>query len=390
MKIAVVGTGYVGLSLSILLSQKYEVVALDINKVRVDSINNKISPIKDKEIESFLSNKKLNLIATCDPEMAYKDSDYVIIATPTNYDNKTGSFDTTSIKSVISDAISFVKNPNIVIKSTIPYGFTDKMKKQFNNPKIFFSPEFLREGSALHDNLYPSRIVIGDHTKSAKIFGELLLACSNIEDDMSNIHYMDSKEAEAVKLFSNTYLAMRIAFFNELDTFSEVNNISSRNIISGVCDDPRIGNYYNNPSFGYGGYCLPKDVKQLLDNYSDIPSNLISSVIKSNQTRKEFIVKSVLKKKSKSIGIYRLAMKSDSDNFRESASIDLILLLQKENIKISLYEPLLDKSILENVNLVNNLEKFIDSSDIILANRISSDLDKVSNKVYSRDIFNEN
>ena len=390
MKITVVGAGYVGLSLSVLLSQNHKVLVLDIDKKKVDLINKKKSPIKDVEIEDYLLEKNLDLTATSKNKYAYNHSDYVIVATPTNYDIATKSFDTSSVEAVISDALKQNREVTIAIKSTVPLGFTDKVRNRFNTKKIFFSPEFLREGKALYDNLYPSRIVVGDTTDEAKKFGEMLLKSSNKKISSVKIHYMKSKEAEAVKLFSNTYLAMRIAYFNELDTFAEVHDVSSKKIINAVSDDPRIGNYYNNPSFGYGGYCLPKDTKQLLENYQKIPNELIKAVIDSNQTRKNFVANSVINKSPKSVGVYRLAMKSGSDNIRESAVIDLIDLLQKENIEVILYEPLIDSFNYKGTKLINNLSKFISISDMIIANRFSEELKDVQNKVYTRDLFYEN
>jgi len=390
MKITVVGAGYVGLSLSVLLSQNHKVLVLDIDKKKVDLINKKKSPIKDVEIEDYLLEKNLDLTATSKNKYAYNHSDYVIVATPTNYDIATKSFDTSTVEAVISDALKQNREVTIAIKSTVPLGFTDKVRNQFNTKKIFFSPEFLREGKALYDNLYPSRIVVGDTTDEAKKFGEMLLKSSNKKISSVKIHYMKSKEAEAVKLFSNTYLAMRIAYFNELDTFAEVHDVSSKKIINAVSDDPRIGNYYNNPSFGYGGYCLPKDTKQLLENYQKIPNELIKAVIDSNQTRKNFVANSVINKSPKSVGVYRLAMKSGSDNIRESAVIDLIDLLQKENIEVILYEPLIDSFNYKGTKLINNLSKFISISDMIIANRFSEELKDVQNKVYTRDLFYEN
>ena len=390
MKITVVGAGYVGLSLSVLLSQNHKVLVLDIDKKKVDLINKKKSPIKDVEIEDYLLEKNLDLTATSKNKYAYNHSDYVIVATPTNYDIATKSFDTSTVEAVISDALKQNREVTIAIKSTVPLGFTDKVKNRFNTKKIFFSPEFLREGKALYDNLYPSRIVVGDTTDEAKKFGEMLLKSSNKKISSVKIHYMKSKEAEAVKLFSNTYLAMRIAYFNELDTFAEVHDVSSKKIINAVSDDPRIGNYYNNPSFGYGGYCLPKDTKQLLENYQKIPNELIKAVIDSNQTRKNFVANSVINKSPKSVGVYRLAMKSGSDNIRESAVIDLIDLLQKENIEVILYEPLIDSFNYKGTKLINNLSKFISISDMIIANRFSEELKDVQNKVYTRDLFYEN
>ena len=389
MKITVVGLGYVGMSLSVLLSQKYQVVALDINNNTIKKINLKQSPIKDNLISNYLLKKKLKLLATNNKSKAYKDAEYVIISTPTDYDEKTGSFDTSTVEQTIKDAIKFNKKCNIVIKSTIPLGFTDYVSNKFKYKNIFFSPEFLREGNALFDNLYPSRIVIGSNTSKAAKFGEILFQCSSLKKNKKNIITMTSREAEAVKLFSNTYLAMRIAYFNELDTFSEANNLSSSKIINGVSYDPRIGNYYNNPSFGYGGYCLPKDIKQLLKNFKNIPNSLIKATIESNKKRKTFIVQSILAKYPKSVGIFKLSMKKNSDNFRESAVFDIIKQLKKRGIKIYLYEPILETPP-KNIEQLSNLDDFIRKSDIIIANRKSKELDSVSNKVYSRDIFCEN
>ncbi|MFL2899955.1 MAG: nucleotide sugar dehydrogenase [Candidatus Pelagibacterales bacterium] len=390
MKITVIGAGYVGLSLSVLLSQKHEVIILDIDKKKVDMINKRISPFNDVEIKKYLSKGSINLKATLDKKVAYDDPVFIIIATPTNYDNSSGAFDTSKVENVLSDAFDKNKMSTIIIKSTVPIGFTDSMRERFKSSEIFFSPEFLREGKALFDNLNPSRIVVGDNTKEAKIFGDLLLSCTEEENRPDEVYFMSSKEAEAVKLFSNTYLAMRVAFFNELDTFSEVNNVSSEKIINAVCADPRIGINYNNPSFGYGGYCLPKDTKQLLNNFDKIPNDLIKAVINSNQTRKEFIKNSVLNKSPESIGIYRLAMKTGSDNFRESAVLDLMELFINEGLEVILFEPLIEKFELSTVKLENNFEKFILNSDIIIANRLSDELNHVKDKVYSRDIFKIN
>lgn len=389
MKITIVGLGYVGMSLSVLLSRKFRVIALDINDKIVKKINLKQSPLKDSLITNYLLKKKLNLKATNNKSEAYKNAEYVIISTPTNFNKKTGSFDTSTVERTIEDVIKFNKKCNIVIKSTIPLGFTDQVRSKFKTKSIFFSPEFLREGSALHDNLYPSRIIIGSNTSKARKFGNILFKCSNLKKNKKNIITMTSREAEAVKLFSNTYLAMRIAYFNELDTFSEANKLSSDKIIEGVSNDPRIGNYYNNPSFGYGGYCLPKDTKQLLKNFKNLPNSLIKATIESNKKRKAFIVQSILAKHPKSLGIYKLSMKMNSDNFRESAVFDIIKQLKKKNIRIYLYEPLLDDPP-KNVELLNNLDDFISRSDIIIANRKSKELDFANDKVYSRDIFGEN
>ena len=390
MKICVVGCGYVGLSLSILLSQKNNVVVTDIDQNKVKQINLRKSPIKDPEIKDYLLKKKLKLKATIDKKEAYENARYIIVATPTNFDNKTASFDTSIVEKVISEIVNINNESTIVIKSTVPLGFTEKMRGIYSKKNIIFSPEFLREGKALYDNLYPSRIVIGDKTIKGRQFAKLLTNSTYISKKKINIHLMESMEAEAVKLFSNTYLAMRVAFFNELDTFSEVNKVSSKDIISAVSDDPRIGNYYNNPSFGYGGYCLPKDTKQLLRTYKKIPNKLIKAVIDSNKTRKLFISNSIKKKYPKRIGVFRLAMKSGSDNFRDSAVLDLIKILKKQNLQIYLYEPLLKKSNIKNVLLINNFEQFISVSDLIIANRMSNKLIKVKNKVYTRDLFGEN
>ena len=389
MIFSIVGAGYVGLSLSILISKKYRVNLIDIDQNKVDKINNKIAPIKDADIEKNLSSVKLNLDASSDYEKAFTESDYVIISTPTNYDEQKSNFDTSSVEEVIKNATKFNNKIQIVIKSTIPIGFTAKMKKKFKNSRIFYSPEFLREGKALYDNMYPSRIVVGDNTKEAKKFANVLLECSEKNKKNNLIYFMQSTEAEAVKLFSNTFLAMRISFFNEIDTFVEIKKLSTKKIIEEVCCDPRIGNYYNNPSFGYGGYCLPKDTKQLNSNFNNTPSTLIKAIIDSNRVRKEFIFQSILEKKIKCIGIYRLAMKKGSDNFRQSAIFDIIEDIKKTGIKIKLYEPYLDKRI-NGVDQINNLNEFFETSELIIANRYSKELESVSYKVYTRDIFNEN
>tara|TARA_B100000579_G_C22818170_1_gene849068 strand:+ start:420 stop:1592 length:1173 start_codon:yes stop_codon:yes gene_type:complete len=390
MKICVVGTGYVGLSLAILISQKYEVVALDIDKKKVDLINKKQSPIQDKEIEEYLKNKKLNLNATLNNNQAYANAIYTIVATPTNYNEDTGKFDTSSVEQVIEEIISINPSTNIVIKSTVPLGFTDKIKAKLNIKNLFFSPEFLRETKALFDNLHPSRIVVGDVNEEAEKFANILAECAIDDAKDISILKMKSKEAEAVKLFSNTYLAMRISFFNELDSFSEIQNLSSNDIISGVSSDERIGNYYNNPSFGYGGYCLPKDTKQLLDNYNNIPNSIIKAVVSANTTRKDFIVNSILNKFPKTVGVYRLIMKEGSDNFRESAVLYILEKLIKRKIKVVLYEPLTENISIEGLEIENNLDKFFSMADLIIANRDSKELDQVRDKVYTRDIFQEN
>ena len=390
MKICVVGTGYVGLSLSVLLSQKHQITALDISDEKIKLIKNKKSPIKDLELEDYLQNKSLKLNATLNKDEAYSNADYVIIATPTNYDVKTGSFDTSSVEQVISDCIAINPEALIIIKSTIPLGFTDSMRQKFQKRDIIFSPEFLRESNALYDNLYPSRIVIGDDSKKALEFGKILINCSLKSENEVQLLCMDSKEAEAVKLFSNTFLAMRISFFNELDSFAEIQDLSSEKIIEGVSADQRIGNYYNNPSFGYGGYCLPKDTKQLLDNFNKIPNNIIKAVVESNKTRKKFIVNSILNKFPGTVGVYRLIMKEGSDNFRESAVLDIIEELRRRKIKIILYEPLIAEKQFKEIEVIRNISDFISKSDLVIANRLSSDLMHVKNKVYSRDIFQKN
>ena len=385
MKICIVGAGYVGLSLAVLISRKYKVSLLDINKQRVSLLNKKISPISDDLVKNYLKTKKLDLHSTSNPKVAFKDSDFIVIATPTNFIKKEGSFDTSSVKNVIRQAKKYSARSYIIIKSTVPVGFTNQMRSKFKTKKITFSPEFCREGVALFDNLRPSRIVIGGDDKKAKIFGKILLECSELKRNNKQIYYVSSSEAEAIKLFSNTYLAMRVAFFNELDTFSQVHKISAKNIVDGVSADPRIGNYYNNPSFGYGGYCLPKDTKQLLSNFSKIPGKLIKSIIESNKTRKNFMIDTIIKKKPKTIGVFRLEMKTNSDNFRESAILDIVVALQKKKFKILLYEPSLDSDYC-NMRLENNLKLFISKSDLIIANRYSREL-KYSKKIYTRDIF---
>lgn len=385
MKIAVAGTGYVGLSIATLLSQKNEVVALDIIPEKVEMINNKISPIKDKEIEEFLRTRKLNLKATLDYKEAFKDAKFIIISTPTNYDDVKNYFDTSSVEDIIKKVISMNIDTTIVVKSTIPVGFIEKMKQKYNINNIFFSPEFLREGKALYDNLYPSRIIVGEDSERARKFANLLKEGAIKKDIV--IKYIGSTEAEAVKLFANTYLALRVSYFNELDTYAEVKGLNTKSIIEGVCLDPRIGNHYNNPSFGYGGYCLPKDTKQLLANYKDIPENLIEAIVKSNDTRKDHITEMIINKKPQIVGIYRLTMKTDSDNFRASAIQGIIERLKKKKIKIIIYEPTLEKSEFNECVVENNFEKFSDKSDVILANRLDDNLRNVIEKVYTRDLY---
>lgn len=385
MNITVVGTGYVGLANAILLSQNNEVIALDVNKEKVEKINNKQSPIADKEIEDFLLNKKLNLIATTDKKVAYKNPEYTIIATPTDYDTEKNFFNTSTVESVIKELNEECPQTNIIIKSTIPVGFTERMKKEYPNLNIIFSPEFLREGKALYDNLYPSRIIVGDTTESAKTFANLLKE-SAYKKDIPTL-FMKPTEAEAVKLFANTYLALRVAYFNELDTYAEMRNLDTKSIIEGVCLDPRIGNHYNNPSFGYGGYCLPKDTKQLKANFKDVPENLISAIVESNDTRKSHIANTIMKKNPKTVGIYRLTMKAGSDNFRASAIQDVINHLQNNCIKVVIYEPTLLVPTFNNLEVINDINKFKNESDVILANRKDTVLADVTDKVYTRDLY---
>lgn len=388
MKIAVAGLGYVGISMAVLLSRKYNVMAIDIDHAKVASINNGISPIRDAEISRYLKNEKLNLQATTHADEAFKEADYIIIATPTNYDPNSNKFDTSSVDSVITKALEVNRNATIIIKSTIPVGFTEACKKRYNHAAIIFSPEFLREGQALHDNLHPSRIIVGDLGEIGKTFAHILASCAL--DQHPPILLTDSNEAEAIKLFSNTYLAMRIAYFNELDSYAESHDLNSKRIIEGVSLDPRIGMHYNNPSFGYGGYCLPKDTKQLLANYQDIPNELIGAIVKSNQTRKNFITTSVIARKPSTVGIYRLIMKNGSDNFRDSSVLDIIKNLQEQNINVIIYEPTLHADSFMSARLLNDLNIFISSSDIIIANRTSPELEIASDKLYTRDVFKNN
>lgn len=386
--IVVVGTGYVGLSNAILFSRQHKVISLDIDTTRVDMINQRLSPIVDDYIEQALVDQNLQLTATLDPSFAYKDADYIIIATPTNYDSETNYFDTSSIETVISDILATNSNAVIIIKSTIPVGYTEKIKKQFNTTQIIFCPEFLREGKALYDNLYPSRIIVGEKSERGEEIATMYLEAT-IEKNAPTL-CMHATEAEAVKLFSNTYLAMRVAYFNELDTYCAKQGLNSLDIVNGISLDPRIGNHYNNPSFGYGGYCLPKDTKQLLANYKDIPQNLIQAIIHSNKTRKQFIVKEILKKRPQVVGIYRLTMKAASDNFRDSAIQDIIHELEEYNIQIVIYEPTLNTDYFQHYSVNHNLANFLVQSDVILANRIHDDLNQVQDKVYTRDLFGEN